>query len=254
MDNSIVQHLKEFGLNEYEARAYLALTIHGPVTASAISSYTGVASSKIYEILNSMQAKMLIEMFSSKPKKYRAIDPDYILKKIIEERRKSLEALKEKTESFLSKIKPPDNGFHEMLIGRGKETFLHKATEILRRTKSFGYSTTFSFSRCCELEEELKKAVKRGVKIKMLGTGSVDDKFILAKAKWYEKNGAEVRVLPLDTHPVLGLRDDEEACIRVDNGPEPEFIWSNNPALISVVKCYFDNLWERARTLDEFTS
>ena len=33
----LVNDLKQFGLSEYEAKAYLALTLYGPLTASRVS-------------------------------------------------------------------------------------------------------------------------------------------------------------------------------------------------------------------------
>ena len=39
---NLVQDLREFGLSEYEARAYLALTIHGPLAASSVSGFSRI--------------------------------------------------------------------------------------------------------------------------------------------------------------------------------------------------------------------
>ena len=42
MKENLIQDLREFGLSEYEAKTYLALTIHGPLPASSLSDFSKV--------------------------------------------------------------------------------------------------------------------------------------------------------------------------------------------------------------------
>jgi len=35
--------------------------------------------------------------------------------------------------------------------------------------------------------------------------------------------------------------------MRIDNPLESDFIWSNSPALISIFRTYFKELWERGK-------
>jgi hypothetical protein len=53
----------------------------------------------------------------------------------------------------------------------------------------------------------------------------------------------------MTVQPIIGLRDTEEVAIRIDNGNESDFIWSNNPQLVNVMASYFDSLWQRAKPL-----
>jgi len=66
----LVKSLKEFGLSEYEAKAYLVLTIHGPLTASSVSELSNVPQSKVYAVLKSLVSKYLAEYWNGKPLKY----------------------------------------------------------------------------------------------------------------------------------------------------------------------------------------
>lgn len=101
MRETLIQDLKEFGLSEYEAKAYLALTVHGPLPASSVSNFSKIPQSKIYEVLKSLNSKCLAEFWNGKPLKYRAIEPIYALKKMLDQKRMKVDNLRDKTNSML---------------------------------------------------------------------------------------------------------------------------------------------------------
>jgi sugar-specific transcriptional regulator TrmB len=74
MRENIVSDLKDLGLSEYEARAYLALTTHGPLPASSVSSFSRIPQSKIYEVLKSLNTKSLADFWIGSSQ-YRAVEP-----------------------------------------------------------------------------------------------------------------------------------------------------------------------------------
>ncbi len=252
MDNNVVQDLKVIGLNEYEARTYAALSNHGPLPVSSISSYTKIPQSKLYEILNSLQTKTLIESWDSRPKRYKAADLSGIIAKILEEKKQNIVEMERLAESILSRMRSVEMKPSELWTSSGKESYVQKAFEMLRRTQGFAYSTSSSFTRNPALDSEVIKAIKRGVKMKILGTDQLKNEIEKAKALWYFKNGVEVRILPVEEKPSFGLRDDEEVCIRIDSEESTDLIWSNNPSLISITKSYFESLWGKATPLEQF--
>jgi len=243
---NLIKSLREFGMSEYEAKAYLALTIHGPLPASSVSEKSKIPQSKIYDTLKSLVSKSLAEFWNGKPLRYRAVEPVIALKKIIEHKRIAVDKLKVKTNSLLNELKPFKGEEFDLWSSKGKKAFLEKAAEMIERSKNFGLATTSRFSRHPLLDNAYSKALKRGVKIKILGISALDDA-MKARASWYIKQGANVRFLPLGIHPRIGIVDDKEVCVRVDNPAESDFIWSNNPAMINVFKVYFEELWERAK-------
>ncbi len=249
----LIKDLREFGLTEYEAKAYLALTLYGPSTASLISEKSKIPQSKIYNVLKSLVSKSLAEYWDGKPLRYRAVEPLIALRKMIEEKKMAIEKLKEKSNFIANQLKPLKNEEFDLWSSKGKKAFLEKAAEMVNRAKKFGIATTSRFSRYPILDRAYLKALKRGVKIRMLGTSSLDEAK-KARALWYYKKGAEIRILPMSVHPILGIVDDKEVCVRIDNSQEPDFIWSNNPALINVFKTYFEELWERGKEFDIYLS
>ncbi len=243
LKENLIIDLKQFGLNEYEAKTYVALTVNGPLTASQISEKSRVPQSKVYEVMRNLISMKLAETWSSKPQKFKAIEPVIALKKIVNERRSKLDNLKDKTNQLITALKPynKNNGFG-LWAGRGKAAFLEKAVEILGRTRKTGYATTSRFSRINPLDKALVSAMRRGVNIKMLGTSALDEAKE-AKASWYANQGAKVKVIPMSIHPYIGVSDNKEICIRVDNGEESDFIWSDNPSLVNIIRSYFEDLW-----------
>ena len=243
--------LKEFGLSEYEAKAYLALTLNGPLTASGVAEKSGIPQSKVYSILKSLSGKFLTESWNGKPIKFKAIEPTIGLKKILERKKMIIDNLKEKSEVFLDHLKPL-RGFTTENFGlwssSGKLACMEKAAEMLIRAEKFGYATTSRFSRYPPLVNAYMAALKRGIKIKMLGTSELDEAR-KARASWYVNQGAEIRILPMKVNPIIGIIDNKEVSIRLDNSENPDMIWSNNPALINVFETYFEELWKKAEKI-----
>jgi sugar-specific transcriptional regulator TrmB len=54
-------------LTEYEARAYLSLVEHGPLTARGVSEASGIPRPKCYDVLKSLQLKGLVSRVLLKP-------------------------------------------------------------------------------------------------------------------------------------------------------------------------------------------
>jgi HTH-type transcriptional regulator, sugar sensing transcriptional regulator len=248
LKENIITNLKEFGLSNYEAKAYLALTIKGPMTASGIAENGKIPQSKVYGILKSLSGKFLTETWNGKPIKFKAVEPFIALNKIVERKKITINILKEKTDVIARQIKPLI-GFETDNFGlwssSGKLACMEKAAEMLCRARKIGYATTSMFSRYPPLDNAYIAALKKGVKIRILGTKEIDNAS-KARASWYHNQGAEIRILPLKTNPILGIIDDNEISFRVDKSDSPDMIWSNNPALIDVFKSYFEDLWEKA--------
>ncbi|MBI4394366.1 MAG: TrmB family transcriptional regulator [Euryarchaeota archaeon] len=74
-----LNRMQEFGLTEYEARAYLALLDLDIAHAGKVADLSRVPRTKIYQALDGLEAKHLIKVIPERPKKY-AVCPfsDYL--------------------------------------------------------------------------------------------------------------------------------------------------------------------------------
>ena len=248
LKENLVQDLKVFGLSKYEAKAFLALSLHGPLSASSLSEKSNIPQSKIYNVMKNLMTKSLAESWNSKPQRFRAVKPSHAFRKIIEEKKIEIEKLNNKTNLILNQLKPFEKKEEKLGVwtGKGRKAFLEKDAEMIEKTKKMGLATTSKFSRNTILDNAYSKALKKGVKIRIIGTSELDESK-RSKAKWYKKQGAEVRIMPLNVHPRIGIVDSKEKCMRIDNPLESDFVWSNSPSLVNIFKTYFNELWKKAK-------
>jgi sugar-specific transcriptional regulator TrmB len=79
LDRSVAE-LRRLGMTEYEARAYVGLVGLGEGTARQVHEACGVPRPRIYDILESLETKGFVEVWTGKPKYYRAIPPDRLIR------------------------------------------------------------------------------------------------------------------------------------------------------------------------------
>jgi sugar-specific transcriptional regulator TrmB len=104
--------LKEFGLTDYETRAFVALTINGISSAKDISDKTQIPYSRIYDILLNLESQGWVKVHQGRPMMYQAERPIIvakIAKKQLEEKYKRIEnALIDKLEPLYGNEKEID--------------------------------------------------------------------------------------------------------------------------------------------------
>jgi sugar-specific transcriptional regulator TrmB len=87
--NDLSEQLSSLGLNEYEARVYLALLGADAMTAYELGKRASVPLSRCYEVARSLAAKGLALAQPGQTPRYRAVDPALA----VEAQRRRLEAL-----------------------------------------------------------------------------------------------------------------------------------------------------------------
>jgi len=75
----VLKLLEQIGIRGYEARAYLALLELGEASATTIALKAGVPQPRIYEVLDTLLRKGLIEVKMGRPKRYTALSPNIAL-------------------------------------------------------------------------------------------------------------------------------------------------------------------------------
>jgi len=137
VSETIRRALKEFGLTEYEVKAYIALVESGPMPASQLSTTAAIPYSKIYEILGNLERKGWVEIEQGRPSKYFPKPPSTAL----EASRVRMEnTLKSSQTEALSELQPlyEKKGVQErpdIWIVRGQNNILDKIRETLGRTR-----------------------------------------------------------------------------------------------------------------------
>ncbi|WP_202318359.1 TrmB family transcriptional regulator [Archaeoglobus neptunius] len=75
---ALIEVLKSFGLSEYEARALIALISKGTLTAKEVSEMSRIPRTSVYDVMDSLVSKGLVESFG-KPRKFKALSAGEII-------------------------------------------------------------------------------------------------------------------------------------------------------------------------------
>lgn len=254
--------LEKIGLSEYEARAYTTLLFLGPSKAGEVSKQAQIPHSKIYQILDKLTLKQLVESFEGRPKEFRAISPEIALLRLIDQKEKEIRSLREavkKIENALKPIQLPQISYGVWTIkGRKWSEFFDKCAEMIERSRKYIFAVTREFSRTAKLAEAVRNCLRRGVKLRIIGLQKPQTTDALARAKWYIKCGIEVKIFETKIHPRMLVCDGKEVLIRLDSKPTQRegfiyySLWSQDEALVSVIDKYVKDMWKSGKPLKSF--
>jgi sugar-specific transcriptional regulator TrmB len=145
---SVMEKLRQVGLTEYEAKAYLALLNTHLCTATQVSDKSGVPRTKTYATLESLAQKGWVRILSGVPLLFKAVNPMLVFESVKEDYAKFLDAvqvtLTEKVNNNMCEkfvIKRFDIG----LEGLKEEMKKAKTVEINNATVDFIKKTNNAF-------------------------------------------------------------------------------------------------------------
>lgn len=155
--------LEELGLTQYEARCFVALTRISKGTAREISQVADIPRSRVYDTIERLDRKGLVDVQQTDPREYRAVAVDTACRRIREDYDSRINA----AENALQQVEEPtardDEGMwaitrHEHVVDR-IVTFLEDADESVH----YLVAATEVVDR--EIREALESAAERGVVI-----------------------------------------------------------------------------------------
>jgi len=160
-----LEKLKLLGLNTYETKAYITLIKKGKSKASFISQDSGVPNGKIYDTLDSLEHKGLIQIIPEKIKYY-IPKPISHLKKLLLKKQKELTNLNKELDKLKEISETRQEG--DILVVRGKKNF-HKILQELPEPKKFSYTLKWNADITdLNIMKKIKNRINQGVKIKTL--------------------------------------------------------------------------------------
>lgn len=92
-EDQAVRLLEELGLTQYEARCLVALSRVGKSTAKQISDLSEVPRSRVYDAVEGLHKRGLVDVQQSEPREYRAVSKDEILETLRRDYRSTVTAL-----------------------------------------------------------------------------------------------------------------------------------------------------------------
>ena len=241
--------LEALGLTGSEVKAYVALLKGGTMTASDVSREARIPYSKVYDALETLHQRGLVEVQKIRPIVYTAKSPDTALEELKarqEAVRKENEqvALEELMTVFVSRgeQEKPDiwimRGTNEIL-SRVKNLLLNCRTELLVALPPQLLPYTE------RIEPLLATLKEKGVRVLMLTTSDLEGESAAKMGRF-----AEVR--KRKTMYGGGLVSDSREVVLLlgagDQGTLPLAIWASHHGLASFAKDYFEFLWNSPGT------
>lgn len=263
--------LREFGLTEYEIRAFITLLKFKVATAEQISEIGNIPLPRVYDTLTELKNKGFVFISKTRPKKFKLISPEESLNNLIKIKKENFEKgivnleknIKE-VNKILSSIQPLETPKEEVFTMWSTE----KRRNIIKNMQDLGERSTkeiliFSgdFSWLAELASYLRKAIKRGVKVKAIAFDPLGSKEIQKNIRLAEKIGISVK--KGYTGLLRGqIIDNKSAYIAVKTsnkgtnmieGGKPgtegeskyELMVFNDPSLVSTFKENFNFWWNK---------
>jgi len=255
VEKDFLNKLKDFGLNSYESKLWVALLSRGISTAGELSDISNVPRSRAYDVLESLEKKGFIVVKLGKPIKYLAVHPrevvERVKKKVSEEAAQKDKVLNTLKESEILKeldtlhtagiklVDPTDKS--ASFRGRNK-VYEHIAFLIKNAKKSVHLMTTKEgLERKKDvLLNQMKKAAARGVKVNISVPANTNKKVMNSFAQFAKvktaKEGARFCIID-NKSLVLLLTDDQKTHPNYDSA-----VWVEAPHFVG----YFTTLFERS--------
>jgi sugar-specific transcriptional regulator TrmB len=248
--------MTRLGLTSVQARVYIALVQSGISTIKTISKASGVARQDIYRIMSVLQKLDIVEKIIAAPTMFKAIPAKDALSILVERKIKETSELQAKTKELLKKLRETktltmkqQQETQFILIPKKKALILRYIKAVMAAQRSI--DVTITWKRFPQLllilAKELRKAIKRGVKIR----------FITEKTE-YENSSPEIiqaftrdpsfKLRFIRNHPntVFAICDEKEVFITTSTKgytAEHPALWSNNPCLIAAMHDLFEIMW-----------
>ncbi|MDP3733973.1 MAG: helix-turn-helix domain-containing protein [Nanoarchaeota archaeon] len=253
--------LKDFGLNSYESKLWIALLSRGVSTAGELSDISNVPRSRAYDVLESLEKKGFIVVKVGKPIKYLAVPPAEVIERV----KKKVEEEAVQRNEVLSQLKDSDvlgelNSLHTEGIklidptdrsgafrGRAK-SYEHLITMIKNAQKSITIMTTKDGAerKISVLSNYCKKAARNGVAIKIFVPAAtskdvIDEFSHFAAVKQYKND--DTRFCIVDGKELfLFLTDDQKVHKSYDCA-----VWIEAPYFVNYFNTLFENEWKGSK-------
>lgn len=164
-----VSSLKELGFSQYEAACYLALVSNHPVNGSQLSKISGIARSRIYDVLRSLISKeYVIEVNTGQ---YAPLPTDELIRRLKSGFDNNLNVFEREVNRASRKT-----DFEYIWSITGHDNVMTKAREMIKKASEEIYVRLFPEANQA-LEKHLIDAKIRGVRIRFIAMGDIPVKF-----------------------------------------------------------------------------
>ena len=161
--------LKDLGFSQYEAACYMTLVASHPVNGSQLSKLSGIARSRIYDVLRSLTAKGYV--LEVAPGQYAPLPSDELIRRLQREFQANISALEKEIAGASQK-----EDFEYVWTLTGYDTVMAKARDMISSASKEIYARLFPEADR-HLAKDLLAAHNRGVAIRYIAMGEIPQRF-----------------------------------------------------------------------------
>ena len=158
--------LRDFAFSKYESSCYLALLAKHPANGSQLSKLSGIARSRIYDVLRSLTNKKII--FEIEKGLYVPLPFGELKKRLRGQFESNLKILDDQLNAMIEQTK-----FEYLLTLNGIDEVLSKAIDIIDSSRKELYLRLFP-DTWQQLRDNIELAIQRGVGIRFISMGPLD--------------------------------------------------------------------------------
>jgi len=248
------ENLKEAGLTNYEARSYLALLELGVSTGMEISKKSGVPKTRVYDILNSLINKGLVDLIQEKPMVFKAISPEIGLKQLFKRKIEKINKAEKEIISSLKEIKVKPEAkpmIHEKIttiLGYERMYNMFNKLAVIAKKEISVFSVGEQIPYPARIA--VKRAVARGVNCRLIVT-KYDEENKLA-LKNHTLDGWKIKHYPSIGEWTFSIIDKKHAMLNVRNPEVKEeriSIFFEVPSLAKALAEYYESIWNKTKLI-----
>ena len=238
MNTSIEEKLRLFGLNKYEALAYITIVKHAVSSAREISKFSGVPYSRIYDVLDSLEKKGWVFVESGKPLRYKANNLKSILDKIEKQTMKELSETKkivvDELEPYFAKAVKKVG----VWVIRDREKILDKVEEMIKTAKKTLYLMV------PYTPEDFLSDAKRLRELVLEKNKKIEVKIIMGEKDPEMQKKLKIKVCKEKTGWTI-IKDEEEVFYASPFIEGEEIgLWTDEKELVKIAIVMFKYLWQ----------
>ncbi len=220
--DDIIEKLKEFGFNSYEAKVYLALLKKYPATGYEVAQIADIPQSRAYDSLKSLVVSKVVFSSDEKPQKYTPVAPKELTQRFKRKLNSAIDYLEKKLPDVRDDYNEP---IHTIT---GYNNILTKVSEVINNTSRSIYLELWAVDYQ-QLAGVIEQAYDRGVDIRLVGYDDLSSPYGIV----YQHDGAK-EVEYLTGSRLVYLLSDETECVfgRI----ESQVAWTKNPDVAYLLK------------------
>lgn len=235
------------GFTQYETNILISLIKLKVATPKEISLNSGVPQNKLYQILSKFEKEGILSQLPSDTKKYKLINLKSFIDIKLNEKEKNLKELKDNSKK-IDDINENEEEFIFSLI-KGQKGIMNKLGEKNLEVKKEILGVQRNWKIWGTGLNNMKKAIKKGVEVKMIGVINEETK---ERALEWKKIGCKIKIY----NPKFGqfplrftIFDNKEARItigkpEIQNPEDYITIWTKSKPIINILRLQFMNMWE----------